>query len=525
MKAQDLKNSILQLAIQGKLVPQDPNDEPASELLKKIKAEKAELVKQGKIKKEKQESRIYKGDDNKYYEQIGSETKDITDEIPFDIPNNWEWVRIKFLCDTYTGNSISENIKKSKYTNLSAGYNYIGTKDVGFDNTINYENGVKIPFKEEKFRYAYPEDILLCIEGGSAGRKIAILSQTVCFGNKLCDFHQYLNQTRYLYYLLQSPYFFGIFKENISGIIGGVSINKIKELIIPLPPLSEQKRIVKKIEELEPFIEEYGKAETELTELNSNFPEQIKKSILQYAIQGKLVKQDPNDEPASELLKKIKAEKAELIKQGKIKKDKQESHIFKGDDNRHYEQIGSETKDITEEIPFEIPNSWEWVRLGQVCQLNPRNIADDGIDVGFIPMALISDGFQNKHSFNIRKWKEVKQGFTHFANKDVGIAKITPCFENRKSVIFSNLPNEIGAGTTELHIIRPYSNILPQYILTICKTEYFIINGIKNFTGTAGQQRISSQFVRDLLIPLPPIHEQYRIVQKISNMFEIIKFL
>ena len=520
MKAQDLKNSILQLAIQGKLVPQDQNDEPASELLKKIKAEKAELVKQGKIKKDKQESRIYKGDDNKYYEQIGSEVRDITEEIPFEIPNNWEWVRIKFLCDTYTGNSISENIKKSKYTDLETGYNYIGTKDVGFDNSINYENGVKIPYSEEKFRYAYPEDILLCIEGGSAGRKIAITSQKVCFGNKLCDFHQYLNQTRYLYYLLQSPYFFGIFKDNIAGIIGGVSINKIKELIVPLPPLAEQKRIVKKIEELEPFIDEYGKTETELTELNSNFPEQIKKSILQYAIQGKLVPQDPNDEPASELLKKIKAEKAELVKQGKIKKDKQESRIFKGDDNRHYEQIGSEVRDITEEIPFKIPNSWEWVRLGNVCQINPRNTVDDGVDAAFIPMNLITDGFNNKHSYIVKKWKEIKQGFTHFANNDVGVAKITPCFENRKSVIFSELPNGIGSGTTELHIIRQYCNILPLYILTLCKSEYFISNGVKNFTGTAGQQRICSQFVKELLLPLPPINEQHRIIQKLSKLLK-----
>ena len=187
--------------------------------------------------------------------------------------------------------------------------------------------------------------------------------------------------------------------------------------------------------------------------------------------------------------------------------------------------MGSEVRDITEEIPFEIPNNWCWCRLGQVCQLNPRNIVDDSIDVGFIPMALISDGFQNKHSFNVRKWKEVKQGFTHFANNDVGIAKITPCFENRKSVIFSNLPNEVGAGTTELHIIRPYSNVLPQYILTMCKTEYFITNGIKNFTGTAGQQRISCQFVKDLLCPVPPLNEQQRIIQKLSKIMETIKFL
>ena len=163
--------------------------------------------------------------------------------------------------------------------------------------------------------------------------------------------------------------------------------------------------------------------------------------------------------------------------------------------------------------------------MGNVCQLNPRNTVDDGIDAAFIPMNLITDGFNNKHSYIIKKWKEIKQGFTHFANNDVGVAKITPCFENRKSVIFSDLPNGIGAGTTELHIIRPYCNILPEYILAIFKTDYFITNGVKNFTGTAGQQRINSQFVRDLIAPIPPIHEQYQIVQKITKMLDIINLL
>ena len=135
-------------------------------------------------------------------------------------------------------------------------------------------------------------------------------------------------------------------------------------------------------------------------------------------------------------------------------------------------------------------------------------------------MNLIKDGFNNKHSYIVRQWKEIKQGFTHFANNDVGVAKITPCFENRKSVIFSDLPNGIGSGTTELHIIRPYCNILPLYILLLCKSEYFIANGVKNFTGTAGQQRISSQFIKELLLPLPPINEQHRIIQKLSKLLE-----
>ena len=163
--------------------------------------------------------------------------------------------------------------------------------------------------------------------------------------------------------------------------------------------------------------------------------------------------------------------------------------------------------------------------MEQICQLNPRNVADDDLDVAFIPMNLISDGFQNKHAYTLRKWCEIKQGFTHFANNDVGVAKITPCFENRKSVIFSDLPNGIGAGTTELHIIRPYCNIIPEYILALCKTDYFIINGVKNFTGTAGQQRINSQFVKGFLCPLPPLNEQKKVINKVSKMFEIIENL
>ena len=354
MKAKDLKKSILQLAIQGKLVPQDPKDEPASKLLDKIRVAKQTLVKEGKIKKDKQESFIYKGDDNNYYEKIGKDIRNITDEVPFEIPDSWVWVRVKDIAEVYTGNSIAESIKRAKYTNLTEGYNYIGTKDVGFDNVIDYENGVKIPRSEPKFRYAFPNDILLCIEGGSAGRKIGILREQVCFGNKLCNFHQYFNTSSYMYYFLQTPSFVSIFKENMTGIIGGVSRDKIQNILFPLPPLEEQKRIVSKIESLESFIDDYDKAETELSELNEAFPEQIKKSLLQYAIQGKLVPQDPNDEPASVLLEKIKAEKQKLIKAGKIKKDKIESYIYKRD-NRHYEKIGDKEVDITDEIPFEIP--------------------------------------------------------------------------------------------------------------------------------------------------------------------------
>ena len=430
-------------------------------------------------------------------------------------------MRVKDIAEVYTGNSIAESIKRAKYTNLTEGYNYIGTKDVGFDNVIDYENGVKIPRSEPKFRYAFPNDILLCIEGGSAGRKIGILREQVCFGNKLCNFHQYFNSSSYMYYFLQTPSFVSIFQENMTGIIGGVSRDKIQNILFPLPPLEEQKRIVSKIVSLEPFIDDYDQAETELSALNNSFPEQIKKSILQYAIQGKLVPQDPNDEPASVLLEKIKTEKQKLIKAGKIKKDKQESDIYKRD-NRHYEKIGNKEVDITDEIPFEIPDSWAWVRLGDIALINPKNECKDTLLASFIPMNLLEGGYCNNYQYECRSWEEIKKGFTHFAQEDIVVAKITPCFQNRKSAILYKLQGELGAGTTELHVVRCVQPLTPEYIFWTFKTEHFITQGIKNFTGTAGQQRISSSFIKNYLIPLPPQKEQQRIVTRIGQLFKTL---
>ena len=246
-----LKKSVLQEAIQGKLVPQDPNDEPTSVLLQHIKEEKQRLVKDGKLKKKDiVDSIIYKGDDNKYYEQIGKNLIDITDEIPFEIPNNWVWTRLSNVANIYTGNSISETEKKEKYTNVIGRY-YIGTKDVGFDNNVFYNNGIAIPKKyEQDFRIAPKDSILMCIEGGSAGRKIAMLNQDVCFGNKLCCFASFIEMGKFIYYYLQSPSFTDMFNQNKAGIIGGVSLAKVKGILIPLPPLKEQLHIINRLDEL-----------------------------------------------------------------------------------------------------------------------------------------------------------------------------------------------------------------------------------------------------------------------------------
>ena len=246
-----LKKSIFQEAIQGRLVPQNSSEESASLLLQHIRNEKLKLVKKGKLKKKDAvDSIIYKGDDNNYYEQVGKNLIDITDEIPFEIPNNWVWTRLSNVANIYTGNSISETEKKAKYTNVIGRY-YIGTKDVGFDNNVFYNNGIAIPKKyEQDFRIAPKDSILMCIEGGSAGRKIAMLNQDVCFGNKLCCFASFIEMGKYIYYYLQSPSFTDMFNQNKAVIIGGVSLAKIKGILIPLPPLKEQLHIINRLDEL-----------------------------------------------------------------------------------------------------------------------------------------------------------------------------------------------------------------------------------------------------------------------------------
>ena len=246
---------------------------------------------------------------------------------------------------------------------------------------------------------------------------------------------------------------------------------------------------------------------------------QLKNSILQWAIQGKLVPQDPNDEPASVLLERIRAEKARLIKEGKIKKDKNESIIFRGEDNSYYEKFadGKEVC-IDDEIPFEIPSTWEWCRLASLFQINPKNYVEDNMDAAFIPMEKIDATYLSSFSYSVRKWREIKSGFTHFANGDVAFAKITPCFQNRKSMILKGLPNGIGAGTTELKVLRSYGNtISTEYLLFFLESPYFVEEAI--FKGTANQQRIITGYLENKLFPLPPQKEQLRIVDRIKASF------
>ena len=368
MTAQQLKNSILQMAVQGKLVPQDPNDEPASVLLERIRAEKERLIKEKKIKKEKNPSIIFKGADNIPYEKIGDEVRSLADEVPFDIPDSWGWVRLGELFQHNTGKALNASNRTGQLKQ------YITTSNL-YWNRFELDNLKEMHFSDSEVEKCtvVKGDLLVC-EGGDIGRAaIWSYDYPMCIQNHIHRLRAYLPLcTRFFYYL------FDLYKH--AGWIGGkgigiqgLSSNAIHSLLFPFPPLAEQYRIVDAIDTMQPYTDSYAIVESSLDKLNSTFPEALKKSILQEAVQGKLVPQDPSDEPAEALLERIRAEKQRLIKEKKIKKDKHESVIFRRD-NSHYEKRGLEEVCIDDELPFDIPSTWMWSRLSSIV-----TVLGDGI--------------------------------------------------------------------------------------------------------------------------------------------------
>ena len=520
MNGKQLKNSILQWAIQGKLVPQDPNDEPASVLLDKIRQEKERLIKEKKIKRDKNASIIYRGEDNSYYEKMlaTGEVKCIDEEIPFEIPKGWEWER--------WGN-ISQSIQY--------GYNapalehgaikMVRISDIQ-ENCVLWDNVPYCQIEENDIdTYLLKvNDILFARTGGTVGKSFLVEEvpeRAIYAGYLIRTRYSSLLNPRYMKLFMESQLYWEQLKN---GTIATAQPNcngkTLAKMLLPIPPTKEQDRIVGKLTQLSSFLNNYTLCQERLNLLNEEIKEQLKKSILQEAIQGKLVPQIAEEGTAQELLEQIKAEKQKLVKEGKLKKSVlATSVIFRGDDNKYYEQIGKKCLDITDEIPFVIPETWQWVRIRDVFQLNPKNEAEDEKLVAFIPMEKISAGYKSDFTFDTTKWGTIKKGFTHFANGDVAFAKITPCFQNRKSAIFHDLPNGIGAGTTELKVLRPYGNTIDRwYLLYFLESPYFIDEA--SFKGTANQQRIVVGYLEDKLFPLPTQKEQQRIVAQIEKLFE-----
>jgi type I restriction enzyme S subunit len=436
MNAQDLKNSILQLAIQGKLVEQREEEGTAKELLEKIKAEKEQLIKEKKIKKEKLLPEISQ------------------DEIPFEIPENWEWVRVGSIGSWSAGATPSRT--HPEYYNGNIPWLKTGDLNDGFINEVQ-EYISELALEKTSVRLNPVGSILMAMYGATIG-KLGVLNIEATTNQACCACITYQGiYNMYLFYYLMAQRK-NFIKMGAGGAQPNISKEKIVLSLIPLPPLEEQKRIEAKIEELMPYIEKYDKAYTKVEALNKKFPEDMQKSILQYAIQGKLVEQRNEEGTAEELYVKIQEEKEKLIKEKKMKKEKSLPEISE------------------EEIPFEIPENWKWVRMGDVFRINPRNNIDDNVKVSFIPMTLLEAGYQNNFTYEIKEWKLVKKGFTHFKDGDIVMAKITPCFQNLKSAIMHDLENGYGAGTTELHVLRSYSELCLEYFLWFIKCPSFISN-------------------------------------------------
>ena len=451
---------------------------------------------------------------NLHYEKFHDGTvKCIEDEIPFELPEGWEWCRLFQISEIITGSTPSK--KNSEYYGNECPFFKPNDLEQGA-NVIHASEYLSTEGKKVSRVIPSGSTAVCCI--GSIG-KCGYLQKEGTTNQQINSIVPYIHKKFVFYYCLTNFFVEQLLLEASATTIAIVNKNKMSNVFIPVPPLSEQEEISKKLDTLIRFIDEINLEKESLAEAI----QQTKSKILDLAIRGKLVPQNPDDEPASVLLDRISAEKEELIKQGKIKRDKKESVIFRGDDNSYYEKISDTVICIDEELPFDIPDNWVWARLSSACIINPRNNIADDMAVSFVPMTMIQDGFANKYTFEQRKWVEVKKGFTHFAENDVGFAKITPCFENRKSVVFRGLLNGYGAGTTELYILRTFPDtIIPEYILYIVKTESFLVGGKQTCAGVVGQQRISKDYVCDYLVPVPPLNEQVRIINKCTEIMTML---
>ena len=524
MTGQQLKNSILQMAVQGKLVPQDPNDEPASVLLERIRAEKEQLIKEGKIKKEKNPSVIFRGADNLPYEKVGkNEPVCIADEVPFDIPESWEWVTLKQIAVTALGKTLDKSKNIGEYRPYLCSINVYWTGiDLSTVKQARFEDSELSKYQLNK------GDLLIC-EGGDVGRSaVWDRDEEMYYQNALHRVRFYGNIEPRFFQLLMESYKGAKILDNYSK---GMTIkhlvqNSLNSIYFPLPPLAEQRRIVEKIKQLTPYLKKYGSVETTLSNLNLAFPDDLKKSILQYAVQGKLVPQDPADEPASVLLERIRTEKEKLIKAGKIKRDKHESVIFRRD-NSYYEQVDGIERYIDDELPFEIPKSWEWTRLSTIAKVlggkripAGRKLTAENTGHVYIRVSDMKDGtvIQNgllyvpEDIFNsISKYIIKKEDvFITVAGTIGRIGKIPPELD--------------GANLTENADRLVFSSLNQDWMIFLLQSS-FIQNQIAEVKTKVGQPKLAIARIEKLLIPLPPLNEQTRIVEQIAVIFSQMKKL
>ena len=505
-----LREKILDLAIRGKLVPQDPNDEPASVLLKKIREQKKQMVKEDKLKAKdiKNDTVIFKGDDNLHYEQFADGTvKCIEDEIPFEVPDGWAWCRFVTICpygeaEKVETNTISDdewildlediekNTGKILYYATKKERNAVSTKHRFFQGQLLYS----------KLR-PYLNKVVIAPKDGYCTSEILPLK---LYGNI---------SPQYIQIFLMSP----TFLAHVNMLSYGVKMPRLgtddgKQVLIALPPLNEQHSIVERYMEAIPFVE---KLESTCNDFSTQI-DLVKSKILDLAIHGKLVPQNPEDEPASVLLERIRAEKEELIKAGKIKRDKKESVILKGDDNSYYEKVGNEVTCIDGEVLFEIPQGWCYTRLSSISEIimgsspNGTSINRNGNGMEF-------------HQGKICFTDKIIGHSISFTDKSVKLAK-----ENSLLLCVRAPVGEVNITDRCVCIGRGLAAISP---LSKMQTE-FLFYWLQSFKKVLLQKATGSTFVaitadtvKNICIPLPPLEEQNRICKAIDKIFVVLDII
>ena len=463
MDTKKLRQKILDLAIHGKLVPQDPNDEPASVLLERIRKEKEQLIKEGKIKAPKKS-------------KSAGDTSHYPKDVPFEVPEGWVWLK---------GDDIFLPMESTSPQGDFFDY-------IDIDAIDNKHNVVTEPkhlavknAPSRATRLVRKGDILFSMVRPYL-RNIARVESDGCIastGFYVCRCSNAID-SKFCYYLMLSDYVVEGLNQHMKGDNSpSINNNHITSWLYPIPPLAEQRRICDSIDSLFSTVDSIGTEQLLLHDAITL----CRTKILDYAIHGKLVPQDPTDEPSIEILRRINPN-------------------FQPSDNLHY---------------GDCPEGWTIATVADVFEINPKVQGFDDVDAGFVPMTNICDGFRNKFNFEVRKWAKIKNGFTRFANGDIAVAKISPCLENRKSAIMRNLPNGIGAGTTELNIFRSRA-VNPEYGLLFFKSDDFINACAGSYNGVVGQQRVSRSLIEGMQFLLPPMEEQKRIVAAINGYFAVI---
>lgn len=475
-----LRELILDLAISGRLLPQIEEEDSSGNLIDELSANRTQALKKRML-------------------ATKSAVEVDIEKIPFGIPSNWSWVTLGLFCHPQAGFAFKSN----QFNTDGRGMPLIRIRDIGSDSTqCHFEGDFRSEFEVKC------GDWLIGMDGNFNVRQWngpnALLNQRV---TRLIFLDQRLEQ-RFVAWALQKSVY-SLMGTKSYTTVDHLSTKQIFESLIPLPPLEEQKRIVAKVDELMALCDQLEAAQQQRDSLRTAARKSAIDSIStastaeELGAAWKRINQNWRtfaDTPES--ISSLRSLILDLAIRGSLVNQNS------ADARPQFEQNDG---------LFEVAPNWIWTSIEKIGTVNPRNSGDDGLEAGFVPMALVSASISSNHKFEVRKWSAIKKGYTHLANGDVAVAKITPCFENGKSCVIQNLPNGIGAGTTELLVVRP-NGVLSQYLLIFLKSPFFRNNGIPQMTGTAGQKRLPTGYFKTFPLPLPPVDEQKRIVAKVDEL-------